>query len=140
MARLRYAGQTDVGIKRDHNEDNFTIIETDCLFVVADGMGGHASGEVASKLACEVLTEFYARTRDEEVTWPFKMDVRLGYHENRLSCGVRLANLRIFQTASSEAGKRGMGTTVVALSIVGEKMYVGHVGDSRCYRLRKGRL
>jgi hypothetical protein len=74
-------------MKRTHNEDYFSFIEDEQLFIVADGMGGHASGEVASKMAAETISEFYQRTKDEEATWPFKMDRSLSYLENRLVCG-----------------------------------------------------
>ena len=72
--RIRYAAKTDQGLKRNHNEDYFCLIEEEQLFLVADGMGGHACGEVASKMAADVVREFFARTRDEDVTWPYKMD------------------------------------------------------------------
>ena len=72
--RIRYAAKTDVGMKRNHNEDYFSLIEDEQLFLVADGMGGHASGEVASKMAADVIREFYARTKDDDATWPYKMD------------------------------------------------------------------
>ena len=75
-------------MKRTHNEDYFSLIEDEQLFLVADGMGGHASGEVASKMAAETIGEFYQRTReDEDATWPYKMDRSLSYIENRLVCG-----------------------------------------------------
>jgi serine/threonine protein phosphatase PrpC len=127
-------------MKRTHNEDYFSLIEDEQLFIVADGMGGHASGEVASKMAAETISEFYQRTKDEEATWPFKMDRSLSYLENRLVCGVRLANLRIFETACREIRYKGMGTTIVASLVSGDKVYMGHVGDSRSYRIREGAI
>ena len=84
--RIRYAAKTDVGMKRNHNEDYFSLIEDEQLFLVADGMGGHASGEVASKMAADVMQEFFARSKDDEATWPYKMDRHLSYVENRLVC------------------------------------------------------
>src|ERR1700755_2208988 len=91
--KIRYAAKTDVGMKRTHNEDYFSLIEDEQLFLVADGMGGHASGEVASKMAAETIGEFYQRTReDEDATWPYKMDRSLSYIENRLVCGIKLVN------------------------------------------------
>ena len=134
--RIRYAAKTDVGMKRNHNEDYFSLIEDEQLFLVADGMGGHASGEVASKMAAEVLQEFYVRTKDDEATWPYKMDRHLSYVENRLVVGIKMANQRIFQAACKEMKYKGMGTTIVSGQIVGDKFYIAHVGDSRAYRIR----
>ena len=139
--RIEVAGETNVGMKRTHNEDNFSIIEDSGLYVVADGMGGHASGEVASKMAVDSLKEFFAATaQDPERTWPYKMDRAKGYEENRLITGIKLANLRIYETAQREAGKRGMGTTIVVMFAVEEGVYVAHVGDSRGYRIRDGKI
>ena len=138
--KIRYAAKTDVGMKRTHNEDYFSLVEDEQLFIVADGMGGHASGEVASKMAAETMSEFYQRTKDEEATWPFKMDRSLSYIENRLVCSIKLANLRIFETSCRDAKYKGMGTTIVSSIVSGDKVYVGHVGDSRCYRVRKGKI
>ena len=139
--RIEVAGETNVGMKRTHNEDNFSIIEDSGLYVVADGMGGHASGEVASKMAVDSLKEFFAATaQDPERTWPYKMDRAKGYEENRLITGIKLANLRIYETAQREAGKRGMGTTIVVMFAVEEGVYVAHVGDSRGYRVRDGKI
>src|SRR3954465_12669972 len=135
--KIRYAAKTDVGMKRTHNEDYFSLIEDEQLFLVADGMGGHASGEVASKMAAETIGEFYQRTReDEDATWPYKMDRSLSYIENRLVCGIKLANLRIFETSNRDLRYKGMGTTIVSTLVAGDKIYVGHVGDSRVYRVR----
>ncbi len=114
--------QTDVGRKRAHNEDNFAIMAEYGLYVVADGMGGHASGEVASKMAVDTLQEFFAATADDpERTWPYKMDRGKGYEENRLITGIKLCNLRIYEQAQRNAKQRGMGTTLAALFAVEER-------------------
>jgi serine/threonine protein phosphatase PrpC len=135
--RIEVAGQTDVGRKRSHNEDNFAILAEHGLYVVADGMGGHASGEVASKLAIDTLEQFFAATGDDpDRTWPYKLDRDKGYEENRLITGIKLSNLRIYETAQANAKQRGMGTTIVALFAVEGGLYVAHVGDSRVYRIR----
>ncbi len=140
-ARVIVAGETNIGMKRTHNEDNFDLLDDERLFIVADGMGGHASGEVASKLAIETLREFFLSTaQDPEATWPYKMDKSRGYEENRLITGVKLANLRIHEAQQREPKLRGMGTTMVAILVIDEGVLVAHVGDSRVYRLRNGTL
>ncbi len=139
--RIEVAGQTDVGRKRTHNEDSFAILAEHGLYVVADGMGGHASGEVASKMAVDTLQEFFASTADDpERTWPYKMDRSKGYEENRLVTGIKLSNLRIYEQAQRNAKQRGMGTTLAALFAVEDGVYVAHVGDSRIYRIRDGKI
>jgi len=139
--RIEVAGETNVGMKRTHNEDNFSIVEESGLYIVADGMGGHASGEVASKMAVDAMREFFAATaNDPERTWPYKMDRSKGYEENRLITGIKLANLRIFESAQRDSRQRGMGTTIVSLFAVEDGVYLAHVGDSRVYRRRDGKL
>jgi len=139
--RVLVAGETNVGMKRNHNEDNFAILEEDHLYIVADGMGGHASGEVASQMAIDTLREFFKATAaDPEATWPYKMDKARGYEENRLITGVKLANLRIYEAAQRDAKLRGMGTTLVAILVVEDGVLIGHVGDSRVYRVRDSKL
>ncbi len=139
--RLEIVGETNVGMKRTHNEDNFAIIPDENLIIVADGMGGHASGEVASKMSVDALREFFEATaKDPDATWPYKMDKQKSYEENRLTTGVKLANLRIFEGAQREPRFRGMGTTIVVCAAVREGMIVGHVGDSRVYRVRGDKL
>jgi protein phosphatase len=139
--KIRYAAKTDVGMKRTHNEDYFSLIEDEQLFIVADGMGGHASGEVASKMSAETMSDFYRRTReDEDATWPFKMDRSLSYIENRLVCSIKLANLRIYEMSIRDIRYKGMGTTIVSTMVCGDKIYVAHVGDSRVYRIRQNEI
>ncbi len=139
--RIEVAGETNVGMKRTHNEDNFSILEDAGLYIVADGMGGHASGEVASKMAVDSLKEFFAATaQDPERTWPYKMDRSKGYEENRLITGIKLANLRIYESAQRDPRQRGMGTTIVTMFAVEDGVYVAHVGDSRGYRIRDGKI
>jgi protein phosphatase len=138
--KIRYAAKTDVGMKRTHNEDYFSVIDHEQLFIVADGMGGHAMGEVASKMAADTLGEFYARTKDEDATWPYKMDRQLSYVENRLVCGIKLANSRIYEASTKDPRCKGMGTTLVSCLVNGDKAYFAHVGDSRGYRIRNGQI
>jgi serine/threonine protein phosphatase PrpC len=141
QVRLLSAGLSDVGRKRTHNEDSFALVESENLYLVADGMGGHSSGEVASRMAIETMAEFFAATSaDPEATWPYKMDKARGYDENRLVTGIKLANRRIYEAAQRETRLHGMGTTMVALLAVRDAMLIGHVGDSRVYRVRNGAL
>src|SRR5512136_2456245 len=141
--RFSHAGASDVGRKRTHNEDAYLLLPEESLYCVADGMGGHASGEVAARIAVEEMAEFFRMTgRDEDATWPFKLDPARSYDDNRLLTGVKLANLRIFERAATDQRLRGMGTTIVAASFPkgGRTLLVGHVGDSRAYLFRRGVL
>ena len=139
--RLDVFGLTHVGMKRNHNEDNYLLLPDEKLFCVADGMGGHSSGEIASKIAVDELAEFFKITaRDQDATWPYKMDKSRNYDENRLATGIKLANLRIFEKASTEQKYKGMGTTVVAVHYADKIAVVAHVGDSRVYFYRNGVL
>ncbi len=139
---LRHAGRTDVGRQREINEDAYCVLPRFGLYVVADGMGGHRAGDVASRLATDSITQFFGDTEAEDATWPFHFDPERTYDENRLVAGIKLANRRIYEASSGNADVRGMGTTVVGCVFVpsASKVYVGHVGDSRCYRVRQGRL
>ena len=138
--RIRYAAKTDVGMKRTHNEDYFSLIEDEQLFLVADGMGGHASGEVASKMAAEVLQEFYSRTKDEDATWPYKMDRQLSYVENRLVGRHQAGQPAHLRGGLQGHQVQGHGHDDRRGQVVGDKFYVAHVGDSRCYRIRGGAI
>jgi protein phosphatase len=137
--KVQFSGATDVGLKRDHNEDSFFLMAEQNLYMVADGMGGHSSGEVASRIAVETVAKFFADSdADEELTWPYRMDKGISYEENRLASGIMLANRRIHEAATE--GKKGMGTTLVACVLVDGGVVIGHVGDSRVYRWRRGQL
>ncbi len=132
-------GVTDVGRKRDANEDCFAVVPEDHLFVVADGMGGHAAGEVASRLAVSAIADFIASTRqDSEITWPYEYDLSIPMEGNRLKTAIRLANQKILDTISQKKDLEGMGTTLVGAMVNEGRAYVGHVGDSRAYLIREG--
>ena len=140
-ARVLVAGETNVGMKRTHNEDSYEILDDERLYLVADGMGGHASGEVASRMAIDTLKEFFTATsQDPEATWPYKMDKSRPYEENRLITGIKLANLRIHESQQREPKLRGMGTTFACILVIDEGVLVAHVGDSRVYRIRQSKL
>ena len=139
--KLMSAGRTHVGMKRAHNEDSLRLFREENLFVVADGMGGHASGEVASQMSVETLAEFFrATSEDEEITWPFKMEKGRKYEESRVITGIRLSNRRIYDSAARDTKLKGMGTTIVVTFFVNDTCYIGHVGDSRVYRFRGSEL
>lgn len=131
------AARTHVGMKRSHNEDSFLVVDECPLFVVADGMGGHSSGEVASKIAVDTIANFFRETKnDDEITWPFKAEPTISYEHNRILAGIKLANLRIYEIASSNLNYKGMGTTIVSLLPSNGKGLICHVGDSRAYLIR----
>jgi len=137
--RVRFSGDTNVGMKRDHNEDSYYLPESERLAIVADGMGGHASGEVASRMAVETIVGFFRETQDEqELTWPFKVDRGNRHDINRMVTAIKLANLKIHQEAQRNPACQGMGTTVVSTLFLNDALIVGHVGDSRLYRYREG--
>jgi serine/threonine protein phosphatase PrpC len=138
--RIKACGLSDVGLTRAHNEDYFEIDPMHRLYVVADGMGGHSHGEVASQIAVTTIRDFVARTADKDTTWPFGMDAHLERHSNLLKMAVRTAHDHVLRAISKDGSLYGMGTTVVGLLIAGQTAAVAHVGDSRAYRLRGERL
>jgi len=133
-AMVHAHGITDPGPVRRNNEDAFVSDEALGLFVVADGMGGHNAGEVASRLAVEAIEAFVRRSgEDREFSWPYGIDPALSYDSNRLGTAIRLANRRVFRAAESHDDYTGMGTTVVGALISDGRLCIGHVGDSRLY-------
>lgn len=139
--RIELAGSTHVGMRRGQNEDSFLLLPEANLCVVADGMGGHASGEVASRTAVDAIELFFRTSRsDRELTWPFAIDESRPLEENRLLVGIRQANAKIYELSCAEPKYRGMGTTLVSLVVSDGVVTCGWAGDSRCYRLRAGVL
>jgi len=135
------SGLSDVGRVRKTNEDAFVADPDVRLFAVADGMGGHGAGEVASRLAIEAVSEFIRRSADTtDFSWPCDIDRTLSFDGNRLRTAIYLANRHIFRTSESNDEYRGMGTTIVGLLLNGSRMSIGHVGDSRLYVLENGKL
>jgi len=133
-------GLTHVGRQRQHNEDAFLVESTAGLFLVADGMGGHAAGEIASRIAVDSISEFILHTKEDDGTWPHAYDEQYTRTTNRLMAALRMANQRVLEAMKKDARLRGMGTTVVACMADDEKMSVAHVGDSRAYLIRDGQL
>lgn len=137
---LKAYGLSHVGRQRQHNEDSY-LVEADArLFLVADGMGGHAAGEIASRIAVDSISEFILHTKEDEGTWPHAYDEHYKRSTNRLMAAVRLANTRVLEAMRKDARLRGMGTTVVACFADDQTMSVAHVGDSRVYLIRDHQL
>jgi protein phosphatase len=134
-------GVSDAGRVRKVNEDRFVSDIDLRLFAVADGMGGHQAGEVASQLAIEALTAFIKLSvSDSDLTWPYGIDPNLSFDGNRLRTAICLANRRVFRAAESTDDYAGMGTTLVGLLVNGAQVVIGSVGDSRLYLLSKNGL
>src|SRR5438477_4250878 len=113
--RIVHAARTDVGMKRDNNEDNYLVFPEQGLFAVFDGMGGHAAGEVASGIAVREMKEFFDLiVKHPEATWTFKDDRAKSYDENRLVTAIKLCNARIIEVSEQDASKKNMGTTCVS--------------------------
>jgi PPM family protein phosphatase len=132
MVRLLYAARTDVGMTRSGNEDNFAVdVGADRgLFIVADGMGGHAAGEVASEMAVQILLRELSGVR--ELTTKGAPD--------RVGEALRTANRTIHDRTIAETDKQGMGTTASVLLVSNTEYMIGQIGDSRVYLLRDGAL
>lgn len=133
-------GLTHVGRQRQHNEDAFLVEDDAMLFLVADGMGGHAAGEIASRIAVDSISEFILHTKEDDGTWPHAYDEHFKRSTNRLMAAVRMANTRVLEAMRKDARLRGMGTTVVACMADDTTVSVAHVGDSRAYMIRDGQL
>ncbi len=135
---LKAVGLTHVGRQRQHNEDSFLVADDAKLFLVADGMGGHAAGEIASRIAVDSISEFILHTREDDGTWPHAYDEHFRRTTNRLMAALRQANTRVLEAMRKDARLRGMGTTVVACMADDDTISVAHVGDSRAYLIRDG--
>ena len=139
--KITYQAVTDVGRKRKGNEDSHFVNPEQNLFVVADGMGGHAAGEVASKIAVDAINEFVCLTwGDKDITWPFGLDDSISYDGNRLKTAVRYANRKVLEATREKTEYEGMATTVAAVLLDGSTANLAHVGDSRIYRVRGSEL
>lgn len=138
---INFWAATDVGKVRDHNEDNFLVDKNLSLFVVADGMGGHAAGEVASAIAVRQMRDIVKRNKD--LVEAFKEGSAIASSRdvlNMLDHAVQKACSEIHELALRETEKRGMGTTLSGLLVIGNRGFIAHVGDSRIYLLRGGRV
>lgn len=136
VPKVTFAAKTDLGRVRENNEDKFEFFlpEDDSklanrglIFVVCDGMGGHAAGQIASELSCKTFIDVFLHHPATEV-------------EPAMRAGILAANRYVFDVSQAVPDRRGMGTTLSALALVQNKAYIGQVGDSRVYRLREGSL
>lgn len=143
--KLICAGMTDVGSARDHNEDDFYLSEgNEALCVVADGMGGHSCGEVASAMAIKAMVEYYRETLTDT---DYPTDAQVGddgevvdLNEFRMREAVLSANRAVYTAATQSDSYEGMGTTIVMGYFTNKGAYVANIGDSRAYRFRDGKL
>jgi len=151
MLRISSAVASHPGLRREENEDSYSTRDDLALFMVADGMGGHAAGEIASRLAVDTIVAFINDTRDADInrTWPFPYDHTLSLDGNRLKAAFRLANRRLGSAVDANDTLRGMATTAAAVLFSQGNPpgqggrgapTVAHVGDSRVYRWRDGSL
>ena len=137
---LSVGSRTDVG-PRKMNQDHVGSWPELGLYVVADGMGGHNAGEVASHMAVAEIHAFIAESAaSADITWPFGLETKNSIDVNRLITAVRLANRKIYSEGNKAPELSGMGTTVVAALVADGKVSIVSVGDSRVYRLRDGAL
>jgi serine/threonine protein phosphatase PrpC len=135
--KLIVGARTDQGLVRPNNEDNFYVAEENGILVVADGMGGHASGEVASKMAIDIIRDSLNDAGGNE---PIIGKYNDDYSEvtNRIGSAMRLANMAIYEASQSDPRWQGMGTTLAAVIIDDKRLSIAHVGDSRVYLIRVG--
>lgn len=133
--KTEFAARTDVGLKRKYNEDSFLVDELTRVFVVADGMGGHAAGDVASKLAVEAIWDFCRQIPDQSMAdaMPYGQDGSMTFNANRLTNAIKKANNRIRDVSTASEEMAGMGTTVTCVVLNDGHATVANVGDSRCY-------
>lgn len=139
--RVLGAGNTHIG-SREHNEDAIQLRPDLDLYMVADGAGGHAAGNIASVLATTTAAHYFESTQEEALTAPPFDSMGLSWAARRLASAFQRANREIIEVAETSDRRKGMGTTLVAayFDLPRSTLVLGHVGDSRCYRLREGRL
>jgi serine/threonine protein phosphatase PrpC len=139
--RIEARGITDVGQRRDHNEDAFLVDDSLGLFIVADGMGGHAGGGTASRLAVETMQKAVRQAKEADPKlFASAGDVEESAVPDVLRDAIDAACAEIYRTAQGDSELTGMGTTVTAALVDGHTAFIAHVGDSRCYLVRGGRI
>jgi len=140
--RIRSCGATDVGKKRERNEDNLLVNKHYNLFVVADGMGGHLGGDIASSIAVATMDDVITSIEQspDATIQRDDIEIKAGEYQAYLRYAIKLAGKRIFEKADSDMSLHGMGTTVVSTLFRDGKAYIANVGDSRCYRIRNDEI
>ncbi|MFC1819633.1 Stp1/IreP family PP2C-type Ser/Thr phosphatase [Thermodesulfobacteriota bacterium] len=140
---VKSSGITDVGLKRDGNEDSFSVEDSLGLYIVADGMGGHLAGEVASQISVEMINKTFRKWLEEEASEDEifgEPDYSLSREGNYVLGGIRLANRVVYELALEKKQYHGMGTTVVVMLVTPTLIITANVGDSRIYLIRDGEL
>jgi protein phosphatase len=138
---IQAGARTDLGRVRKNNEDCYAIDDSLQLYVLSDGMGGQAHGEVASKLAVQTVLTHCRQSENSRATPIFgESSPDVSERTNRLASAIHLANRKVFETASSNSEQKGMGATIVAAWVESQRLSIAHVGDSRAYLLRGGAM
>jgi serine/threonine protein phosphatase PrpC len=141
LLHIQAGARTDLGRVRKNNEDCYAMDSSLQLYVLSDGMGGEAHGEVASKLAVETVLTHCRQSENSRATPIFgESSPEVSERTNRLASAIHLANRRVFETAASNEEQKGMGATIVAAWVDGQRLSIAHVGDSRAYLLRGGAM
>ncbi len=139
--QIQAGARTDLGRVRKNNEDCYLLDPALQLYVLSDGMGGEAHGEVASTLAVQTVLTHCRQAENSRTTPTFgESSPDVSERTNRLASAIHLANRKVFETASSNPDQEGMGATIVAAWIETQRLSLAHVGDSRAYLLRSGSL
>lgn len=140
LMQLTAAARSEAGPRPANQDAHFVDLDLG-LLIVADGMGGHNAGEVASRMAVEAVVDFIRKTHaGRDHTWPFPFDPTHSMAANRIAVALRIANRQVHEHGAKVPAHAGMGTTIVAILVEGGRIVIGHVGDSRAYCLRAGQL
>src|SRR5262249_4047317 len=137
---VEVAGKTDIGCVRPNNEDNLGYDSRYGIFVVCDGMGGQAAGEVASKMGVDILLQYFREAAAAGLAPKNGQPAVASRDSESLNCAIHLANRKIFEAGQRQQGRSGMGSTIVAAVVRGNALSIGHVGDSRIYLVRHGEI
>jgi len=141
MLKIDSHAITDTGLTRKINEDNCSILKEQNLFLVSDGLGGHAAGELASQITVTAIKNFIKTSNeDDQITWPFGINNTLSLEENKIVTAIRIANQTIYHKAQNQKEYAGMGATVVVMLVKDSQAVIAHVGDSRLYRIRQNNI